>query len=159
MIAAEIAPGQHAVAKLNEFWSGRAREWVAQLRDAFGAGYRGYESAHFWLIANQPEATCRRLIAWAEETRTKVNNMLGDASGKDLLYGKCPILVVHDLDLYYDYFAGYLPDGEHAASSGVYLNDGYGIFFSAIPTSTKPKLSWCTSSPTRWCLICPCRLG
>jgi hypothetical protein len=127
-IAAEIEHADHGFTTLNEYWSERAREWVTLLRDAFGEGYRGYESAHFWLIANQPDATCRRLINWAEETRKKVNNMLGDAAGKEELFGKCPILVTHDLDLYYDYFAGYLPDGEHGASSGVYLNSGYGHF-------------------------------
>lgn len=127
-IEAELRPGEYTFAELDEFWTQRARTWVTLLRDAFGPGYRGYESAHFWLISNQPEATCRRLITWAEETRTKVNKLLGDAAGHDQLYGKCPILVVPDLDVYYDYYSGYLPDGEHGASSGVYLNHGYGHF-------------------------------
>lgn len=127
-VESQLEPRDYDVAELNEFWTQRARTWVMQLRDAFGAGYRGYESAHFWLISNQPEATCRRLVTWAEETRTKVNRLLGEAAAHGQLYGKCPILVVPDLDVYYEYFAGYLPDGEHGASSGVYLNDGYGHF-------------------------------
>src|SRR5688572_19198750 len=91
-IEAQLEAREYTFAELNEFWTQRARSWVTQLRDAFGSGYRGYESAHFWLISNQPEATCRRLITWAEETRTKVNNLLGDAAGQNKLYGKCPIL-------------------------------------------------------------------
>jgi hypothetical protein len=127
-IEAQLESRENAFTELNEFWTQRARTWFTQLRDAFGAGDRGYESANFWLISNQPEATCRRLITWAEETRTKVNKLLGDAAGEGQLYGKCPILVVPDLDVYYEYYAGYLPDGEHGASSGVYLNHGYGHF-------------------------------
>jgi hypothetical protein len=127
-IESQLEKREHTFAELDEFWTQRARTWVTQLRDAFGTGYRGYESAHFWLISNQPESTSRRLITWAEETRTKVNNLLGDAAGRDEIYGKCPILVVPDLDVYYEYYAGYLPDGEYGASSGVYLNHGYGHF-------------------------------
>lgn len=44
------------------------------------------------------------------------------------LFGKCPFLVLHDLDTYYEYFAAYVPDGSYAGSGGVYLNHGYGHF-------------------------------
>lgn len=127
-IARELEPRDYAFAELNEFWSQRARTWVTLLRDALGTGYRGYEAEHFWLISNQPDATCRRLIAWAEETRRKVNQLLGEAAGAGKLYGKIPILVVQSQEVYYEYFAGYLADGEYGATGGVYLNDGYGHF-------------------------------
>lgn len=126
-------------AELDAFWTERAREWVHLLRDALGAGYRGYESQNFWLISSQPESTCRRLIAWAEATRAKVNRVLGEAAATGELYGKVPILVVHDADTYYEYYAGYVADGEHALSSGVYLNRDYGHFLFSYTNLTEAE--------------------
>lgn len=111
----------------NAFWDDRGREWVHLLRAAFGTDYRGYESANFWLISSQSEATCRRLLQWAETVRTKVLQALTiDPTG--VLFGRCPILMLHDLETYYDYISIYYTDGVHALSGGVYLNRGYGHF-------------------------------
>lgn len=126
-IHADPAVATLDVAQLDAFWAERGRAWVHLLRDAFGAGYRGYESPYFWLISSQPEASCRRLIQWAEAVRAKVVRAWAiDPTGR--LYGKCPILVLHTLELYYEYIATYYPDGEHALSGGMYLNEGYGHF-------------------------------
>ena len=114
-------------AGLDTFYTERGREWVQLLRESFGQDYRGYESANFWLVSSQPEATCRRLIQWAESIQVRVMQALAlDHTGR--LYGKCPMIVVHDLDVYYDYISSYLLDGDHALSGGIYLNGGYGHF-------------------------------
>ncbi|MDF3056610.1 MAG: peptidase superfamily protein [Rariglobus sp.] len=116
-----------ADADAHAFWTERGREWVHQLRQALGSGYIGYESTHFWLISSQPESISRRFIPWLETTRTKVLKALElDVSAH--LYGKCPVLVTHDLETYYDYVSGYLEEGEHALSGGMYINQGYGHF-------------------------------
>lgn len=138
-IEATLEPRDYAFAELDAFWTDRAREWVHLLRDALGADYRGYESKNFWLVSNQPEETCRRLVAWAEETRAKVNRFLGEAASVEQLYGKVPMLVVHDGDTYYDYYAGYVADGEHGLTSGVYLNRGYGHFLFAYHDLTEAE--------------------
>lgn len=127
-IEARLEARDYSFAELDAFWTDRAREWVHLLRDALGTGYRGYESKNFWLISNQPETTSRRLIAWAEDTRTKVNKLLGNAAAADQVYGKIPMLVVGDADTYYEYYAGYVAEGEYALTSGVYINRGYGHF-------------------------------
>ncbi len=120
--AADAAP-----AELDAFWTEQGREWVHLLKRAFGEGYQGYESANFWLVSREPADTCRRLVVWAEQTAAKVKKLLRlDHAGR--LFGKCPMVVVHDLDTYHEYFAAYLPDGEYAGSGGVYLNRGYGHF-------------------------------
>ncbi|MBL9188974.1 MAG: hypothetical protein JNK23_15935 [Opitutaceae bacterium] len=125
--AAEAEAASLDAAGLGRFYTERGREWVHLLRDSFGKGYRGYESPNFWLVSSEPDATCQRLIEWAESIRAKVIKALAlDHSGQ--LYGKCPMIVAHDLDAYYDYIAQYLSDGEHALTGGIYLNVGYGHF-------------------------------
>lgn len=125
--ASEATAAKLDEAALTHFYTERGREWVRLLRDSFGQSYRGYEAPNFWLVSSQPDASCHRLMQWAESLRTKVIRALAlDHSGR--LYGKCPIIVAHDLETYYDYITQYYPDGEHALSGGVYLNDGYGHF-------------------------------
>lgn len=138
-IEKSLQPREQEFAELDAFWTDRAREWVHLLRDALGAGYRGYEAKHFWLISREPDATCRRLITWADETRAKVNRFLGDAAAAAEVYGKVPILVVHDADTYYEYFAGYMKEDDHALSSGVYLNRGYGHFLFSYHNLTEAE--------------------
>lgn len=112
----------------HSFWTEQGREWVHALRAAFGADkFTGYESPNFWLVSSQPEATNRRLIGWAEETRKMVLRAV-EIDAAEHLFGKCPILILPDLDHYYEYLSAYLPDGDHALSGGVYLNYGYGHF-------------------------------
>lgn len=121
------APDDADPAALDAFWTEHGREFVHLLKRALGEGYQGYESKNFWLVSREPADTCRRLVAWAETTAAKVKTMLKvDPAGH--LFGKCPILVLHDLATYDEYFAGYLADGEYAGSGGVYLNHGYGHF-------------------------------
>jgi hypothetical protein len=113
--------------ELDAFWTGQGREWIHLLKDSLGEGYQGYESPNFWLVSREPADACRRLIGWAEATAKKVSALLKvDHTGR--LFGKCPFLVLHDLDTYYEYFAAYVPDGSYAGSGGVYLNHGYGHF-------------------------------
>lgn len=121
-----VLPDQ-STESLNAFWTGQGSEWVHLIKRSLGSDYRGYESANFWLVSREPEDTCQRLIIWAEKTAQRVKNILNlDHSG--LLFGKCPIVVVHDIETYYEYFAAYVPDGAYAGSGGVYLNRGYGHF-------------------------------
>lgn len=109
------------------FWTERGRDWVHLLRQSLGPDYIGYESTHFWLISSQPDSSSRRIVGWLEATRTKVLKALGlDVSRHH--YGKCPVLVTHDLETYYAYVAAYLPEGDNALSGGMYINQGYGHF-------------------------------
>lgn len=120
-------PERLDAAGLNDFWTAQGREWVHLLKAALGPGYVGYESPNFWLISREPAATCGRLVRWAETIEAQIKKMLR-LDSSEALFGKCPILVVHDLETYYEYFASYLPDGSYAGSGGVYLNRGYGHF-------------------------------
>lgn len=111
---------------LEAFWMERGRAWVHLLKAALGPGYVGYESKNFWLVASEPVDTCRRLIGWAEGIETKIQTML-ELKPQGCLV-PTPMVVVHDLETYYEYFAAYLPAGTYAGSGGVYLNNGYGHF-------------------------------
>lgn len=112
------------------FWTEQGREWVHLLRQSLGEAYRGYESPHFWLVSSQPENVNRRLIAWAEDTRAKVLKAV-EIDARENHFGKCPMLILADLDTYYEYTSAYLPEGDHALSGGMHINQGYRHFVFA----------------------------
>jgi hypothetical protein len=110
-----------------DFWMIQGREWVHLLKSSLGTGYVGYESRNFLLVSSASAETCHRLIGWAEGIKAKIHEMLRLDFDKASL-GNTLIIVVHDLETYYEYFAAYVPDGSYAGSGGVYLNRGYGHF-------------------------------
>lgn len=114
-------------AERNTFWADLGREWMHLLRPCFGSDYKIYESSNFWLVSDQPEKMCRLLINWAETTRAKVLNLV-DVGATKHLFGKCPIIVVSDLNAYDQYCAFYIPEDQLGPSGGVFLNHGYGHF-------------------------------
>ncbi len=113
-------------AELEEFWNERGKEWMRLLAPSLGPAYLWMESAHFWLLSSQDQKTSNRIISWAEHAYARLTRALGDLG--DGICGHIPILVVPDLDKYYEYISDYVSDGEHAFSGGVYLYRGYGHF-------------------------------
>jgi hypothetical protein len=113
--------------QLHAFWTDLGREWMHLLRPTLGPTYKIYESAHFWLVSEQPEKTCKHLVQWAESTHAKVLKLVDVDAGKHL-FGKCPVLIVPDLDTYEIYRAAYIPEEHLGPSGGVFLNYGYGHF-------------------------------
>ncbi|MBC8041175.1 MAG: hypothetical protein H7Y06_11580 [Opitutaceae bacterium] len=114
-------------AELTVFWTDLGRDWMQLLRPALGSAYKIYESANFWLVSDQPEKTCRHLVQWAEATHAKVLKLV-DVDATKHLFGKCPILIVPDLETYDAYCALYIPEEHLGPSGGVFLNHGYGHF-------------------------------
>ncbi len=112
--------------ELEQFWDVRCREWVRLLRESLGSEYQAHESTHFWLLCSQDLPTAEKLLRWAEKCYAQyARNLAGIAPPK---VGRIPMVVLKDLDYYYEYISEYYPDGEHAHSAGVYLYQGYGHF-------------------------------
>jgi hypothetical protein len=111
---------------LHAFWMERGRDWMRLLLAGFGAEYRWFESANFWLLCSRDEKTCLNILRWAEHVHRELLAVLGDIMDRGM--GRIPILVTADIDAYYAYVAEYMPDGDHALSGGMYLYQGYGHF-------------------------------
>lgn len=109
-----------------EYWTERGRLWCSLISESLGPSYALMESEHFWVISSQERSTSTRICAWSEQVHSGLIKVLGDVIGP--LYGKIPVIMVNELNTYYEYLAQYLPEGDHAFSSGVYLNQGYGHF-------------------------------
>lgn len=112
------------IQRLDAFWTDRGREWVRLLRDNFGGQYCVEESKNFWVITARDQRTRLRLVQWAEAAYERIRTAVGQLPGPS--YGKTPMLVFEDQDLYYAYLSEYVADGHHPASGGVFLNQGYG---------------------------------
>jgi hypothetical protein len=118
--------GEVARDESNTYWCNRGRVWSNLLCSAFGTGYVTLESDNFFLICGKDRSTASRLARFAEGVNARLNIILGDLVQNG--FGKIPILITNDLETYYDYVAQYLPDGDHAFSGGMYINQGYGHF-------------------------------
>lgn len=110
--------------RLNSFWTERGREWTCLLRDSFGGQYHVEESKNFWVLAAKDQRAHLRLVQRAEAAYERIRTAVGQLPGES--YGKTPMLVFEDQDLYYAYVSEYYTDGHHPASGGVFLNEGYG---------------------------------
>lgn len=111
---------------LDRFWADRGREWVRLLTTNFGEKYKSHESPNFWLICTQDAAMAALILRWAEKAFTHLKAAWGEVLPRQ--YGRIPVLAFADLDAYYDYISEYHLDGEHPASGGVFLFEGYGHF-------------------------------
>jgi hypothetical protein len=112
--------------ELAQFWDVRCREWVRLIKDSLGGDYHLHESEHFWLVGTEDRSTAAKILRWAEKCHARYGRTLdGIAPAK---VGRIPMVVLRDLDTYYEYISEYYPEGEHGFSGGVYLYNGYGHF-------------------------------
>lgn len=118
------SPQETDMAVVDAYWTGRAKAWCGLLAPALGPDYVVTESTHFLLVDSQTPQTRQQILNWAERAHSRLAGVLSSAVGK--LLGKIPVLMTADLETYYEYLAQYHPEGDHALSGGVYLNQGYG---------------------------------
>jgi len=102
------------------------KEWMRQLIPALGKDYLWYQSPRFWLVSGAPAEESRRLLAWADHCYVELERFLGEVMTPP--QARIPILLMRDLETYYDYVCEYLPEGDHGLSGGMFINHGYGHF-------------------------------
>jgi hypothetical protein len=118
---------QVAEAGLRDAITAAARDWLTDLRDSLGGAYRIEESANFLLLASFPTKTAANLLAFLERARQRILTQLLPGVAKVKGHGKHVAIVFDDVEKYYSYIAYfYPPEGEFAASGGVFVQRGYG---------------------------------
>jgi len=113
---------------LRDAMTSAARDWLSATRDAIGGAYRVDESANFLLLAVFPIRTAVGLLAFLERARAGILTQLLPGVAKVGGHGKHVAIVFDDVENYYSYIAYfYPPEGEFAASGGVFVQRGYGL--------------------------------
>ena len=116
----------------DDIWTQIARDWLSRFCRSLPTGYALHESPEFLLLAAD-EPLARRLLRRSERARRIILDTL-DGVASDQGYGKLVVLLFADVDSYYDYVLEFYPEeGEFAASSGIFLDEGYS-HFAVCPT-------------------------
>lgn len=118
LVVAQGADGERAA------WLAVCRQWLSHLAAALGERYRVEESEHFFVLAVEDDGLAGRLLAFAERCRVALMSVLQGVADFDIP-GKDVVLAFRRADDYYRYIAPRYPEGEHAASGGVQIRDGY----------------------------------
>lgn len=105
-------------------WQEVALQWLKYLQESFGGAYSIEGSPNFLLLSDVPKDRRKSTLSFCEKALEKIEGRLGDARWKSKL-GPHVIMLFENPELYYSYIAGFYSDGEHALSSGVFLNRGY----------------------------------
>jgi len=114
-------------AELRDAITSAARDWLTATRDAIGGAYRVEESENFLLLATFPTKTAAGLLAFLEPARRRILTQLLPGVAMVKGRGKHVAIVFDDIEKYYSYIAYfYPPEGEFAASGGVFVQRGYG---------------------------------
>lgn len=131
-ISALIEAPEDDAAALNHAWSSAAVQWMSCFAGALGLGYKVAESDYFILVSTADISRVRGTLRFLEDCHARIAKSLPFID-RDLVYGKCAVLVFENEDDFYEYFASfYVADGEYCMAGGVYLNEGYGHF--ALPS-------------------------
>lgn len=101
-----------------------AGQWLAELGRALGGGYETVESRNFLALAPETQGIGRLLLPFAERCRAALRSILGEVADFDA-FGKPVVVVLKNWQDYYRYISLYYPEGEHGASAGVHIRDGY----------------------------------
>lgn len=110
---------------LNDAWTQIARDWLYRLSQSLSRKYKLYESSEFLLLAAD-ETIANRVLRSSEWARQTILITL-DGVAVEEGYGKHVILLLADVDNYYDYVTDFYPEeGEFALSGGMFIDEGYG---------------------------------
>lgn len=114
-------------------WLEAVRAWLECNRSQLGESYQVYETLNFFLLSGGPAEVGHKVCRTLEYSlKLILASLKGVASNEG--FGKQVVIMLGDLDNYYQYISYFYPDGEHAMSGGVCLNnDGFVHFaFPAI---------------------------
>jgi hypothetical protein len=101
-----------------------ALQWLEYLRESFGSAFVTETSPNFVLLTDIAKEKRPSVLDFCEKALAKIEQRLGEARWKTKL-GPHVLIVFDNPDQYYSYIARYYRDGEHAQSSGVFINRGY----------------------------------
>src|SRR5947209_6504810 len=105
-------------------WTAITRQWLEKLAEALGRPYAVAESAHFLLLAPQPEPPAEPLLRFAHHCRKALLAALPGAADFKAP-GKQAVVMLRNSKGYYKYLSVYYPEGHHGSSAGVHVREGY----------------------------------
>lgn len=104
-------------------WGEATIHWLAMLRDDLGGDYSLLTGPDAAVLCDQPWETGQWIQEYCRGAATLVREVLGEAANRAWHCGVI-VVVFSDLDDYYAYVSHYCPEGEQAASGGVFIGDG-----------------------------------
>ncbi|MDH5835258.1 hypothetical protein [Luteimonas kalidii] len=128
-MSATVRQADNAV--LDRYFTAAARQWLDALGTALPDGeYVRQAAANFLLLSSLPGRTATLVLDRCEQALRAIRTRLGPLAC-DGGHGPYVVMVFASRETYYDYLDHYSPaGGDHAPSSGVFINDGYGHFAS-----------------------------
>ncbi len=99
------------------------RAWLLHMRDACGTSFRLYETDDAYVLSPLDNRALLVTAAYIATTRKRIGQVLAGVADFGMSR-KSILLVLNDEDAYYDYLSPYYPDGEFAASGGIFINAG-----------------------------------
>jgi hypothetical protein len=113
---------------VDAYWTSVAQAWLETLGVRLGSTFRVRASDRFLLLSPFDERRARSILDYVEKTRKRILRLL-DGVAVESETGKVCLLVFEDQEQYYEYVANYhSEEGEHALSSGMFIQHGYGHF-------------------------------
>ena len=104
------------------------RAWLLHMREVLGPDFHLHETDDAWVLSSLEYGTARATARYIATTRQRIRRVHGRLAHFPERE-KSILLVLDEEDLYYDYVAGYYPEGgEFAFSSGMFINAGCGHF-------------------------------
>ncbi|WP_237607400.1 hypothetical protein [Roseimaritima sediminicola] len=95
--------------RTNDVWTALARDWLEQLRRSLNDGYVVAESSEFFVLSKESAVKSNRLLGHCEYARRTILQTL-DGVARDEGFGKHVVLVLANVEQYYDYIADFYPD-------------------------------------------------
>ena len=115
-------------AEQEKAWNIATDVWLSKIGRVLGNAYWLGASDNFLVLPSESESYARNLLEFLENTLSKVLTAF-DGIASDKGYGKHVAIILDTLDDYYLYTSYFYPEeGEFPASSGAYLDKGYGHF-------------------------------
>ena len=120
----ETVPDQHA---RGHVWSRLERAWLDHMRAALGPPYAVRETETALLLSTLEPNVAGATLGFMAKTLQRITRVL-DGVAHSPEWGKDILIVFDDEESYYRYVSHYYPEGEFAASGGMYINAGCGHF-------------------------------
>lgn len=105
-------------------WEHATLQWTKKLATELGGKYDVSRKGSCLLLSDLEWETDQRLLHSAESAIVKIGDALPGIAWKNFI-GLHVILVFGEDDDYYQYLSWYYPEGEHPASVGVHIHEGY----------------------------------
>ncbi len=115
------------VEETDKVYTDLAKQWLQSIAEAWGAGFRLYESDNILVLSARGGRLASNLAQLAERTIGAMTAKLAELAAKPG-HGKFVCIVTDSLDRYYSYLERFYTSGEFGASAGVFLRGGYSHF-------------------------------